>query len=220
MDIGPHNTCHHETTMTTDMNLTAATLTGKHIRLEPLAQTHVSDLDYACQDSADGRRTIWRYLLDARVYRSTGMSGVVQTLLDRQSAGTDMPFAIIDLKSGNAVGTTRYMEIEVENKVVEVGTWIGLGYQREGINLESKYLMLKHAFDTMNVIRVQFKIDHRNFASLDAIERIRAYKEGVLRNHIILADGTPRSSVYYSMLDSEWPAIEIHLENLMTRVAV
>jgi N-acetyltransferase len=77
--------------------------------------------------------------------------------------------------------------------------------------------MLKHAFNEFGVMRVQFKIDHRNFASLDAIERIRAYKEGVLRNHIILADGTPRSSVYYSMLDSEWPAIEVHLENLMAR---
>ncbi|MEI6738172.1 MAG: GNAT family N-acetyltransferase, partial [Pseudomonadota bacterium] len=138
--------------MSNDMNLTSVTLTGKHICLEPLALSHVADLDYACKDSADGRRTIWRYLLDARVYRSTGMSGVVQTLLDRQTEGTDMPFAIIDLKSGNAVGTTRFMEIEVENRVVEVGTWIGLSYQREGINLESKSLMLKYAFDTMNVM--------------------------------------------------------------------
>jgi RimJ/RimL family protein N-acetyltransferase len=180
---------------------------------------HVAELDYACKDSPDGRRTIWRYLLDARLYREHGMSGVVETLLKRQAAGTDLPFAIIDLKSGNAVGTTRYMEVDIDNRVVEIGTWIGLAFQREGINLESKLLMLKHAFDTLKVVRVQFKIDHRNFASLDAIEKIRAYKEGVLRNHIILADGTPRSSVYYSMLDSEWPAIEVHLENLMARVS-
>jgi RimJ/RimL family protein N-acetyltransferase len=124
---------------------------------------------------------------------------------------------MIDLKSGNAVGTTRFMEIEIENRVVEVGTWIGLNYQREGLNLESKQLMLKHAFGTLGAMRVQFKIDHRNFASLDAIERLRAYREGVLRNHIVLADGTPRSSVYYSILDSEWPAIELHLENLLAR---
>jgi RimJ/RimL family protein N-acetyltransferase len=199
------------------MQITPVTLTGKHIRLEPLTMQHVSDLDYACKDSPDGKRTIWRYLLDARLYREHGMQGVVETLLKRQAAGTDLPFAIIDLKSGNAVGTTRFMEIDVENRVVEIGTWLGLAYQREGINLESKQLMLKHAFDTLGAIRVQFKIDHRNFASLDAIEKIRAYKEGVLRNHIILADGTPRSSVYYSMLDSEWPAIEVHLENLMAR---
>ena len=199
------------------MDVKPLTLTGRHLRLEPLSVDHVSDLEYACKDSPDGRRSIWRYLLDARVYRERGMSGLVQALLDRQAAGTDLPFAMIDLKTGNAVGTTRYMEIEIENRVVEVGTWIGLNFQREGLNLESKQLMLKHAFNTLGVMRVQFKIDHRNFASLDAIERLRAYKEGVLRNHIILADGTPRSSVYYSILDSEWPAIDLHLENLMAR---
>lgn len=199
------------------MDIKPTTLTGKHLRLDPLSMDHVQDLDYACKDSPDGRRTIWRYLLDARIYREQGMAGLVKALLERQAAGTDLPFAMIDLKSGNAVGTTRFMEIEVENRVVEVGTWIGLGFQREGLNLESKQLMLKHAFDTLGAVRVQFKIDHRNFASLDAIEHLRAYREGVLRNHIILADGTPRSSVYYSILDSEWPAIELHLENLLAR---
>lgn len=192
-------------------------LEGRQLRLEPLTMDHVADLDRACRDSKDGKRTIWRYLLDARIYREQGMEGIVKALLERQVAGTDLPFAIIDLKSGNAVGTTRYMEIERDNRVVEIGTWIGLGYQREGLNLESKQLMLKHAFGALGAVRVQFKIDHRNFASLDAIERIRAFREGVLRNHIILADGTPRSSVYYSILDSEWPAIEVHVESLMER---
>jgi RimJ/RimL family protein N-acetyltransferase len=193
------------------------TLDGRFVRLEPLSMDHVPDLDHACKDSPDGRRTIWRYLLDARIYRESGMQGVVKTFLDRQAAGTDLPFAVIDLKSGNAVGTTRFMEIELDNRVIEVGTWLGLNFQREGLNLESKRLMLKHAFNELGAVRVQFKIDHRNFASLDAIERLRAYREGVLRNHIILADGTPRSSVYYSILDSEWPAIEVHLETLMER---
>lgn len=197
------------------MEIKPVTLHGRQLRLEPLSMDHVLDLDYACKDSPDGRRTIWRYLLDARVYREQGMNGLVASLLERQKLGTDLPFAIIDIKTGNAVGTTRFMEIEVENRVVEIGTWIGLNFQREGLNLESKRLMLKHAFDTLGVVRVQFKIDHRNFASLDAIERLRAYREGVLRNHIILADGTPRSSVYYSILDSEWPAIKLHLEEQM-----
>jgi len=201
------------------MDLKPVTLTGRHLRLEPLSMDHVIDLEYACKDSPDGRRTIWRYLLDARIYREHGMSGMVQALLDRQAAGTDVPFAMIDLKTGNAVGTTRFMEIDIDNRVVEIGTWIGLNFQREGLNLESKRLMLKHAFNTLGVARVQFKIDHRNFASLDAIERLRAYKEGVLRNHIILADGTPRSSVYYSILESEWPAIELHLDYLMARAS-
>jgi N-acetyltransferase len=199
------------------MNIAPVTLTGKHLRLDPLSVDHIPDLDYACKDSPDGRRTIWRYLLDARVYREHGMKGLVSVLLERQAAGTDLPFAMIDLKTGNAVGTTRFMEIELDNRVVEIGTWIGLNFQREGLNLESKQLMLQHAFDALGVQRVQFKIDHRNFASLDAIERLRAYREGVLRNHIVLADGSPRSSVYYSILDSEWPAISLHLENLLAR---
>ena len=199
------------------MDIKPTTLTGKHLRLEPLTPAHLPDLDYACKDSPDGRRTIWRYLLDARIYREHGMAGMVKALLDRQAAGTDLPFAMIDLKSGNAVGTTRFMEIDRVNRVLEIGTWLGLGFQREGLNLESKHLMLKHAFDTLGAVRVQFKIDHRNFASLDAIERLRAYREGVMRNHIILADGTPRSSVYYSILNTEWPAIELHLEALLAR---
>ena len=199
------------------MDIQPTTLTGKHLRLEPLTTAHLADLDYACKDSPDGRRTIWRYLLDARIYREQGMAGMVKVLLERQAAGTDLPFAMVDLKSGNAVGTTRFMEIDKVNRVLEIGTWLGLGFQREGLNLESKHLMLKHAFGTLGAVRVQFKIDHRNFASLDAIERLRAYREGVMRNHIILADGTPRSSVYYSILDSEWPAIELHLENLLAR---
>jgi RimJ/RimL family protein N-acetyltransferase len=201
------------------MAVEPVTLTGKAIRLEPLAMAHVPDLDYACRDPADGRRTIWRYLLDSRTYRESGMEGLAKELLARRERGTDMPFAIIDLKTGHACGTTRFMEIQPENRVVEIGTWMGLDFQREGINLESKYLMLRHAFGPLNAMRVQFKIDHRNFASIDAIERIKAMKEGIARNHIILHDGTPRSSVVYSILDSEWPAVEVHMENLMARAA-
>jgi RimJ/RimL family protein N-acetyltransferase len=199
------------------MNVQPVTLLGKLCRLEPLTPEHAGDLEYACKDSPDGRRTIWRYLLDARTYREHGMEGLIAELLTKQERGSALPLAIIELKSGHAVGTTRFMEIQRENRCVEIGTWIGLNFQREGLNLESKYLMLKHAFGELNAMRVQFKIDHRNFASLDAIERIKAYREGLLRNHIILADGTPRSSVSYSILDSEWPAIEIHLENMMAR---
>lgn len=202
------------------MEITPLTLVGQHIRLVPLDVSHVIALDTACMDASDSRRSIWRYLLDARIYREHGMSGLVAALLARQAAGTDLPFAIIDNKTGQAIGTTRFMEIDIENRVVEIGTWIGLSYQREGFNLESKYLLLKHAFEVLKVVRVQFKIDMRNFASIDAIEKIRAHREGILRNHIILADGSPRSSVYFSMLDNEWPAVEVHLENLMARASV
>jgi N-acetyltransferase len=200
------------------MQIEDITIEGQHIRLEPLSPAHIADLEISCRDSADGRRSIWRYLLDARIYRQHGMVGMVDALLQRKDAGTDLPFAMIDVRSGRAIGTTRFMDIDVPNRVVEIGTWIGLDYQREGYNLESKWLMLRHAFAILNVVRVQFKIDHRNFQSLDAIEKIRAIREGILRNHIILADGSARSSVYYSILASEWPAVEIHLESLMARI--
>jgi RimJ/RimL family protein N-acetyltransferase len=199
------------------MKIEPVVLPGKHIRLEPLAESHIPDLEFACKDPPDGRRTIWRYLLDARIYRESGMTGLVHELLARQAHGTDMPFAIVDLRTGNAIGTTRFMEIQPENRVVEIGTWIGLNFQRDGANLESKYLMLRHAFDVLGAMRVQFKIDTRNFASIDAIERIKATREGLARNHIILHDGTPRSSAIYSILDSEWPAVEVHMENMMAR---
>ena len=199
------------------MKIEPVTLEGKVIRLEPLGEAHVPDLDYACKDPPDSRRTIWRYLLDARVYRQAGMAGLVKDMLARQARGTDLPFAIVELKSGNAVGTTRYMEIQVENRALEIGTWIGIGHQGDGANLESKYLLLRHAFATLGAVRVQFKIDTRNFTSIDAIERIKATREGIVRNHIILHDGTPRTSVLYSILDTEWPAVEVHLENMMAR---
>ena len=199
------------------MAVRPVTLTGKSIRLEPLTTAHTPDLDFACKDPPDGRRTIWRYLLDSRVYREGGMERIVRELLERQARGTDLPFAIIDLKTNNAVGTTRFMEIQPQDRVVEIGTWIGINFQREGMNLESKYLMLKHAFDTLKAMRVQFKVDSRNYASLDALDRLKATREGIARNHIILHDGTPRSSVIYSILDTEWPAVELHLENLMAR---
>jgi RimJ/RimL family protein N-acetyltransferase len=195
------------------------TLAGTTIRLEPLSEAHIPDLEYACKDPPDSRRTIWRYLLDARLYREGGMQRVVKEFLARQAKGTDMPLAIIDLKSGNACGTTRFLEIQCENLTVEMATWIGLGYDRrvDAPNLESKYLMLQYAFEDLGLMRVHFKIDTRNFNSIDAIERIKATREGMARNHILLHDGTPRSSLLYSILDSEWPAVKLHMENLLAR---
>src|SRR5258708_26423932 len=125
------------------MTVEPVTLTGKGIRLEPLAESHIPDLDYACKDPPDRRRSIWRYLLDSRIYRDAGMAGLVTELLARRARGSDFPFAVIDLKSGNAVGTTRFMEMQPENRVVEIGTWIGANYQPPGINPQTKYPMPK-----------------------------------------------------------------------------
>jgi len=141
----------------------------------------------------------------------------VKVLLERQSSGTDMPFAIIDLKTNNAVGTTRFMEIQPRDRVVEIGTWIGLNFQREGINLESKYLMLKHAFDTLGAERVEFKTHARNVASRTALLGIGATFEGVLRHHTIMPDGSNRDSAFYGVIAPEWPAVKARLETLVAR---
>jgi RimJ/RimL family protein N-acetyltransferase len=134
-------------------------------------------------------------------------------MLQRAESGTDLPFAAIHLGTGKAIGATRYLDIRPQHRGLEIGgTWYGLEYQRTGVNTESKYLLLKHAFETIGCIRVQFKSDSRNDKSIAAITRIGAKPEGVLRNHMILQDGTLRHSAYFSILDSEWPDVKKMLE--------
>jgi RimJ/RimL family protein N-acetyltransferase len=189
------------------------TLTGQIVRLEPLSESHIPDLVLA-----GSSEDIWEYMRYGKVTDQERMSAMVHTLLERQARGTDLPFAVIHLESGCAIGMTRYMEIEPANRGLEVGgTWYGVSYQRTGVNTECKFLLLRHAFETLGVIRVQFKADLRNLRSQHAIERIGATKEGVLRNHIILPDGVIRSSVYYSILEHEWPAVKDHLLDLLSR---
>ena len=134
-------------------------------------------------------------------------------LLNAQQRGTDLPFAVIHLVSQRAIGTTRYLHIDHRHRSLEIGgTWYGLEYQRTAANTESKLLLLQHAFETLNCIRVQFKTDLRNERSQRALERIGAVKEGVLRNHMIMADGTIRHSVFYSIIDNEWLVVKKLLE--------
>jgi RimJ/RimL family protein N-acetyltransferase len=134
-------------------------------------------------------------------------------MLQRQARGTDLPFAVIFKQNGRAIGATRYLEIRPEHHGLEIGgTWYGVNYQRTVVNTECKYLLLRHAFETLGCIRVQFKADSRNERSIRALERIGAVREGMLRNHMILADGTIRHSVYFSIIESEWPAVKERLE--------
>jgi N-acetyltransferase len=135
--------------------------------------------------------------------------------LERAKGGTDLPFAVVDLASGKELGATRYLEIRVPHKGLEIGgTWYGLNSQRTGVNTECKYLLLKHAFETLGCIRVQFKADSRNERSINAIKRIGAKKEGLFRNHMILPDGTYRHSVFFSILADEWPEVKQKLEKM------
>ncbi|MEW5985437.1 MAG: GNAT family protein [Chloroflexota bacterium] len=187
------------------------TLTGRVVRLEPLSLSHAPDLLQVARDES-----IWRYMLYGAVTSEEAMRAYVQDLLTRQAQGTDLPFAVIHLASGRAVGSTRFMDIRPSHRGLEIGgTWYGLAYQRTAVNTECKYLLLRHAFEVYGCIRVQLKTDLRNERSQRAIERLGAIREGVLRNHVITPDGTIRHSVMYSIVDSEWPAVKDRLEVLL-----
>lgn len=190
------------------MKIAPLTLSGKLIRLEPLSVEHVPDL---CRVGLDDR--IWRFMRYGSIQTIEDMQRWVENLLVLRSKGTDLPFAVIWLENGRAIGATRFMNIAPEHRSVEIGgTWYGVDFQGSGVNTEAKYLMLRHAFEEWRCIRVQIKTDVRNERSQRAIEKIGLVREGVLRNHIILPDGYIRSSVIYSLLDSEWPAVKSQLE--------
>ncbi len=195
------------------MKVVPITLTGKVVRLEPLSEAHVPDLALAGKDES-----IWEHMIYGNVTTGDKMFAWVQDLLGRQAIGTDFPFAVIYMETGRAIGTTRYMEIRLHHQGLEIGgTWYAVAYQRTVVNTESKYLLLKHAFEVLGCIRIQFKTDLRNEKSQKAIERIGAVKEGVFRNHMIRPDGSIRHSVYYSIIDSEWPAVKALLEEKLSQ---
>ncbi|GAB4481265.1 MAG: GNAT family protein [Anaerolineales bacterium] len=188
------------------------TLRGKVVRLEPLSLAHVPDL---CEVGLDD--DIWRYMLYGWVRTPQDMQRWVESMLALQEQGSDLPFAVIHLASGRAIGATRYLEIRPADRGLEIGgTWYGKAYQRTAVNTESKYLLLKHAFEDLGCIRVQFKTDLRNVRSQQAIERLGAVKEGIFRNHRILPDGTIRHSVYYSIVAEEWPSVKERLEGYLS----
>src|SRR3989338_6721795 len=188
-----------------------ATLTGQVVRLEPLTAAHVPALAVAGADE-----DIWHYMLYGPVTTEAQMREWVQDLLARQAGGTDLPFAVIHLETGRAAGCTRYMDIQPQNRGLEIGgTWYGTAYQRTAVNTECKSLLLSHAFEELGCLRVQLKTDLRNERSQRAIERIGAQREGVLRDHMILPDGYIRSSVYYSVLRAEWPRVKARLEDAL-----
>ncbi|MDK1028400.1 MAG: GNAT family protein [Anaerolineae bacterium] len=186
-------------------------LTGRHVRLEPMNETHVPGLAAIGMDEG-----IWDYMLYGDVRSEEDIRRWVKDILSRP----DIPFAVVHLVSGEVAGATRYLNIESEHRGLEIGgTWYGLKFQRTAVNTECKYLLLKHAFETLGCIRVQFKTDVRNVRSQRAIERIGATKEGILRNHMVLPDGGYRDSVYYSILDAEWPGVKKDLENKLSKTS-
>ncbi len=188
-------------------------LNGKYVRLEPMTEDHIPGL----AEIGVGQ-TFWDFMLYGRMESVEDMRNWVMDILSRAQNGTDLPFVAIHLASGKVVGATRYLNIMPKDRGLEIGgTWYGTEYQRTPVNTECKYLLLTHAFERLGCIRVQLKTDLRNVRSQKAIERIGAKREGILRNHMILPSGQFRDSVFYSILDSEWPEVKKRLEELIVR---
>ena len=186
-------------------------LTGQHVRLEPMTETHIPALA-----EIGAGQPFWHFMLYGDIETEADMRGWVLDILERATHGTDVPFVAVHLASGLVAGATRYMNISPKDHGLEIGgTWYGPEFQRTVVNTECKFLLLQHAFESLKAIRVQFKTDLRNERSQRAIERIGAVKEGVLRNHMIRPDGAYRDSVFYSILDTEWPAVKARLEGML-----
>jgi N-acetyltransferase len=196
------------------MKIEACTLEGEHVRLEPLALDHCARLtEIGCTEE------VWRYLT-GRFESEADIREFIETALKWQAEGTAVPFATIDRASGLAVGSTRFANIVQEHKRAEIGwTWIAPAWQRTVINTEAKYLMLRHAFEVWGCGRVELKTNAYNQQSRRAIARLGAKEEGTLRNHMVNPDGSFRDTVYYSIIDSEWPAVKQALEAKLARRA-
>ncbi len=188
------------------------TLEGRRVRLEPLTLAHHSAL---CEVGLDDE--LWRWTT-ALIRTPDEMRAYIETALEEQSKGLSLPFVMIDKSSVCVAGSTRFGNIDRNNRRLEIGwTWLGRNYQRTPINTEAKYLLLRHAFEQLNAIRVELKTDSLNERSRRAILRIRAKEEGTFRNHMIVHDGRLRHTVYYSIIASEWKDIKADLEQKLSR---
>ena len=187
------------------------TLTGRNVRLEPLSEAHIPGLA-----EVGVGQNFWQFMLYGDMNTEADIRNWVLDIIGRGQRGTDIPFVVIHLESGRVAGATRYLNIMPNDRGLEIGgTWYGTEFQRSPVNTECKYLLMTHAFETLHVIRVQLKTDLINDRSQRAIERLGAKKEGVLRNHMILPDGRIRDSVFYSVLNTEWPDVKKNLEIML-----
>lgn len=180
------------------------TLTGKTVTLSPLSQTHAADLAQA----AAHLQGLWYTMIPT----PDGVVDDINARLAKQAAGSMLPFAVLT-PDGRAVGMTTYMNIDAVHKRVEIGsTWVSPEMQRTGMNTEAKLLLLAHAFDDLGCIAVEFRTHAMNVQSRRAIERLGAKLDGILRNHMVMANGTLRDTAVYSILPHEWPAVRANLE--------
>lgn len=196
--------------MSAEMVVTPVTLEGGHVRLEPLEKAHLAGLVAVGLDEE-----LWRWI-PVPVRTADEMAAYIETALDEQTRGVSLPFAIVEKAEGRAIGSTRYGNIDCKHRRVEIGwTWVARDWRRTAVNTEGKYLLLGHAFETLGCICVELKTDSLNERSRAAILRIGAREEGIFRNHMITASGRVRHSVYYSIVDEEWPAVKTRLEAML-----
>lgn len=188
------------------MNLESVILIGRAVRLEPLALSHVPGL------WAANAPDTWDYMPYGAINSAEKMQSWVEEMLQRRAKGTDFPFAI-QTETGQPIGASRYMTIDRANRSLEIGgSWLGTAWRGTGANTEAKYLLLRHAFEQLACLRVQFRTDLRNVRSQRAIERLGATREAVFRKYSIMPDGHQRSSVFYSIIDDDWPRVKESLE--------
>jgi RimJ/RimL family protein N-acetyltransferase len=184
------------------------TLEGRWVRLEPLGLQYVDALA-----AISGDEEIWRYLSMPLASRSD-VATFVERALATAERGDEVPFVMVERPGDTVVGSTRFMDIRREHRAVEIGsTWLGRAWWRTAINSEAKFLLLRHLFDDLGCLRVSLKTDGRNLRSQRAIERLGAVREGVLRKHMIVQNGYSRDTVYYSIIDTEWPAVRSTMES-------
>ncbi|HEV2467902.1 MAG TPA: GNAT family protein [Candidatus Sulfotelmatobacter sp.] len=196
------------------MNITLPlTLEGAVVRLEPIRREH-ADLfwDVAQNDLED----IFRWI-PYSVRTREDFHQIVDKALNEQQRGESVVFATVERSSSRTIGSTRFMNIDRANRRVEIGsTWIAPAWQRTAVNTEAKYLMLRHAFQVWGCIRVELKTDALNQKSRNAILRLGAKEEGTLRRHLLTSTGRVRDTVYFSILDHEWPEVKARLEARMS----
>lgn len=191
---------------------TPLSLQGRHVHLEPLSQDRHEELIAAVRDGE-----LWN-LWYTNVPRPEGMRAEIERRLKLQADGSMLPFAIIDPATGRAAGMTTYMNIEAEHHRLEIGsTWYRRSVQRTPMNTECKLLLLRHAFEVLDCMAVEFRTHFFNQQSRRAIERLGAKLDGVLRNHRRTADGALRDTCVYSIIASEWPTVRSHLNHQLTR---
>jgi RimJ/RimL family protein N-acetyltransferase len=192
--------------------MNSPTLTGPHVELRLMTASDAPGLVAA---AADGE--LWNLKITV-VPSAATIDAYVASALQGYVAGTALPFVIVAHQSGRLIGSTRYWKIDRQNRKLEIGhTWLAKSWQRTVANTECKHLLLTHAFETMNCVRVQFQTDERNAISRAAILRLGAKEEGILRKERIMPDGWVRNSVRFSIIDTEWPEVKLGLERRMAR---